>query len=135
MYSNNKCAIRIGNKQTEFLTQDRGVRRGCPLSLTRFNIYINELSKTLEQSAAPGLLLNDSCPVVKHSLGMSTSVSECSASQLPCHHLILHCHQHIPRSGGEGKTLPILNRVYAVPFPVSPLCNSMLTSLSAKREH
>ena len=56
----NKGAIKIGNKQTEYFTQERSVRQGCPLSPTLFNIYINELAKTLEQSAAPGLSLNDS---------------------------------------------------------------------------
>ncbi len=34
MYSNNKCAIRIGNKHTDFFTQKRGVRQGCSLSPT-----------------------------------------------------------------------------------------------------
>ncbi len=60
MYSNNQCAIKIGNKQREFFTQGRGVRQGCPLSPTLFNIYMNELAKVLEQSSAPGLTLHDS---------------------------------------------------------------------------
>ncbi len=59
MYSNNKCAIRIGSKHREFFPQKRGMRQGCSLSPTLFNIYINELSVQLEQSTAPGLTLQD----------------------------------------------------------------------------
>uniref|UniRef100_A0A3B1JC70 ribonuclease H n=1 Tax=Astyanax mexicanus TaxID=7994 RepID=A0A3B1JC70_ASTMX len=57
MYLENKCGVRIGDKHTEFFTQKRGVRQGCSLSPTLFNIYINELAVQLEQSAAPGLTL------------------------------------------------------------------------------
>ena len=59
MYSNNKCAIRIGNKHTEFFSQERGVRQGCPLSPTLFNIHITELANTIPHSAGPGLALQD----------------------------------------------------------------------------
>ncbi len=59
MYSNNKCAIRIGNQHTELLTQKTGVRQGCSLSPTLFNIYINELAVQFEQSTVPGLTLQD----------------------------------------------------------------------------
>ena len=41
MYTNNKCAVKIGKKHTNFFTQGRGVRQGCSLSPTLFNIYIN----------------------------------------------------------------------------------------------
>lgn len=59
MYTNNKCAVKIGEKHTDFFPQRRGVRQGCSLSPTLFNIYINELAKTLEQSTAPGIPLVD----------------------------------------------------------------------------
>ena len=59
MYSENKCGVKIGDQRTEFFTPKRGVRQGCSLSPTLFNIYINELAVQLEQSAAPGLLLHD----------------------------------------------------------------------------
>lgn len=59
MYTNNKCAVKIGKKHTDFFPQSRGVRQGCSLSPTLFNIYINELARALEQSAAPGISLAD----------------------------------------------------------------------------
>ncbi|MGH0143690.1 UNVERIFIED_CONTAM: hypothetical protein FKN15_018547 [Acipenser sinensis] len=59
MYTENKCAVKIGNKRTDFFTQGWGVRQGCSLSPTLFNIYINELATILEQSADPGLTLHD----------------------------------------------------------------------------
>lgn len=59
MYSNNKCSIKIGKKQTEFFRQERGVRQGCSLSPTLFNIYINELAVQLGQSAGLGLTLQN----------------------------------------------------------------------------
>ncbi len=56
MYSNNKCAIRIGNKHTGLLhSEERSVAGLKPES----NIYINELAVLLEQSTAPGLTLQD----------------------------------------------------------------------------
>lgn len=59
MYLENKCAVKIGDKQTELFTQRRGVCQGCNLSLTLLNVYINELAVQLDQCAAPGLSLLD----------------------------------------------------------------------------
>ena len=56
----NKYAVKIGKKHTHFFPQWRGLRQGCSLSPTLFNIYINEFARTLEQSAAPGLTLLES---------------------------------------------------------------------------
>ena len=57
LYSENMCAFKIGHKQTDFFTQRRGVRQGCNLSQTVFNVYINELAVKMDQCAAPGLSL------------------------------------------------------------------------------
>ena len=58
MYSENKYGVKIGDQRTEFFTPKPGVRQGCSLSPTLFNIYINAVQ--LEQSAAPGLLRHGS---------------------------------------------------------------------------
>ena len=42
-----------------FFPQSRGVKQGCSLSSTLFNIYIDELAKSLEESEIPGLTLSD----------------------------------------------------------------------------
>ena len=44
IYSENKCGVKIGDQRTEFFTSKWGVRQGCSLSPTLFNIYINELA-------------------------------------------------------------------------------------------
>ena len=59
MYTNTKCSVKIGHQQTHFFPQQRGVKQGCCLSPTLFNIYINELAKNLELSTSPGITLGD----------------------------------------------------------------------------
>ena len=59
MYTGNKSGVKIGHKRTDFFTQGCGMRQGCNLSPTLFNLYINELAKILEKSTAPGLTLHD----------------------------------------------------------------------------
>ncbi len=48
MYTESKCGIKINTKRTRYLSQERGVRQGCCLSPTLYNIYINELALSLE---------------------------------------------------------------------------------------
>lgn len=59
MYTKSKYSIKIGDKQTTFFSQTRGMRQGRNLSLTLFNLYIKELADQLDQTTAPGLRLND----------------------------------------------------------------------------
>ncbi len=54
-----QCAVKIGNQRTEFFPQGRGVRQGCSLSPTLFNIYINQLANILERAPIQGLTLHD----------------------------------------------------------------------------
>ena len=59
VYLENMCAVKIGDKQTEFFTQRRGVHQGYNLSPTLFNVYVNELPAEMDQHDAPGLSLLD----------------------------------------------------------------------------
>ena len=59
MYLEDRCAVKIGDKQTEFFTQRRCVRQECNLSPTLFDMYTNKLATQLDQCAVPGLSLLD----------------------------------------------------------------------------
>ena len=60
MYKHNQCAVKINKQRTEYFNPGRGVKQGCCLSPTLFNLYINELADQLDRSAAPGFTLFDS---------------------------------------------------------------------------
>ncbi len=57
IYNGNKCCVKINDKRTDYFSQTKGVRQGCSLSPTLFNIYINELASALDKSSCPGLTL------------------------------------------------------------------------------
>ncbi|XP_053393694.1 uncharacterized protein LOC128555443 [Mercenaria mercenaria] len=48
LYTDVRCAVKINNFTTDWFNVDIGLKQGCLLSTTAFNIYINDLSKQLE---------------------------------------------------------------------------------------
>ena len=48
LYKNVKCAVRVNNYTTDWFNVDIGVKQGCLLSTTAFNMYINDLSVKLD---------------------------------------------------------------------------------------
>lgn len=59
IYEETRCRVRIGEKlSTEFWVK-RGVRQGCPLSPTLFNIYIADLEKKMREGQDGGLVVGN----------------------------------------------------------------------------
>ena len=50
MYSKNKSAVKIENKITQKFLCHNGVKQGCMLSPTLFNIYLRDLPKNAKHS-------------------------------------------------------------------------------------
>ena len=59
IYKQNKCAIKINNKLTNFFNYEKGVRQGDPMSTISFNIYINDLFKELDKDNSDFVNLNN----------------------------------------------------------------------------
>ena len=57
MYENDQTCIRIGNKRTDFFQVDNGVKQGCILSPTLFNIFLSDLPAIFrDQNSKPASL-------------------------------------------------------------------------------
>jgi hypothetical protein len=43
VYTQNKIIIKLYNKISKLVKINKGVSQGCPISLTLFNIYLDEI--------------------------------------------------------------------------------------------
>lgn len=57
LYSKSSCAIKIDKYRTPFFKYLRGVRQGCILSPLLFNLFLNELPRTLNYKITDPVLL------------------------------------------------------------------------------
>jgi hypothetical protein len=57
LYRSSTARVRVGTRETEAFSLDRGVRQGCPMSPTLFEIFIEDLSESLRTHGitVPGL--------------------------------------------------------------------------------
>lgn len=56
-YKETKNIIKIEKRKTEELWTKSGVRQGCPMSPTLFNIYIMDLEEELEKEQTGGIVI------------------------------------------------------------------------------
>lgn len=57
IYQETKCRVRVGKKESEVFWIEKGVRQGCPLSPTLFNIYMAGLEEHLRAGQEGGVVV------------------------------------------------------------------------------
>ncbi|KMQ89609.1 rna-directed dna polymerase from mobile element jockey-like protein, partial [Lasius niger] len=58
IYKETKNTIRIGKEESEVFWTEQGVRQGCPISPTLFNIYIEDLEDEMKRGQIGGIKIN-----------------------------------------------------------------------------
>lgn len=57
IYRETRCKVRVGGETSHEFWVDKGVRQGCPLSPTLFNIYVADLKDTMRRGQDGGVVI------------------------------------------------------------------------------